>query len=64
MIVSENYSNVKKNFRYHSFWARGYYVGTVGLSEAKVRKYIKDQEKSESIYDRYDSDLSNHFKGS
>ena len=28
-----------------SFWARGYCVSTVGLDEAKIRQYIKDQEK-------------------
>ena len=61
MIVFENYSSLRKNFRGHSFWARGYYVSTVGLDEAKVRKYIRDQELNESIEDRYDKDLSNPF---
>lgn len=61
MIVFENYSSLRKNFRGHSFWARGYYVSTVGLDEAKVRKYIRDQELNESIEDRYDTDLSNPF---
>ena len=27
------------------FWARGYCVSTVGLDEATVRKYIREQEK-------------------
>ncbi len=58
MIVFEKYSGLKKNFRGHSFWARGYYVRTVGLDEARVRKYIQEQEENESIQDRYDSDLS------
>jgi putative transposase len=26
------------------FWARGYCVSTVGLDEATVRKYIREQE--------------------
>jgi putative transposase len=26
------------------FWARGYYVNTVGQNEEQIRKYIKDQE--------------------
>ncbi|HIY84290.1 MAG TPA: IS200/IS605 family transposase [Candidatus Rubneribacter avistercoris] len=30
--------------RDRTFWARGYYVSTVGLNEAAVRKYIADQE--------------------
>ena len=29
------------------FWARGYCVSTVGLDEAAVKKYIRDQEKAE-----------------
>ena len=61
MIVFEKYSRLKKNFRGHSFWARGYYVSTVGLDEAKIRKYIQDQELNESIDDRYDTDLSDPF---
>ena len=61
MIVFEKYSRLKKNFRGHSFWARGYYVSTVGLDEAKIRKYIEDQEINESVEDRYDTDLSNPF---
>jgi putative transposase len=52
---------LKRNFKGHSFWARGYYVSTVGLDEAKTRKYIKDQEENESIEDKYDTDLSNPF---
>ena len=27
-----------------TFWARGYFVSTVGLNEATIRKYIADQE--------------------
>jgi putative transposase len=29
------------------FWARGYCVSTVGLDEDTVRKYIREQERSE-----------------
>jgi len=61
MIVFEKYSNLRKNFKGHNFWARGYYVSTVGLDEGKVRKYIKEQEMRETIEDKYDSDLSNPF---
>ena len=61
MIVFEKYSRLKQNFRGHQFWAKGYYVNTVGLDEAKVRKYIQEQEEGESIEDKYDSDLSNPF---
>ena len=64
MIVFEKYSSLKRNFKGHSFWARGYYVSTVGLDEAKIRKYIQDQEINETVEDQYDNDPSNPFKGS
>ena len=40
----------KDNFRTlfgRSYWARGYCVSTVGLDEARIRKYIQEQEKHE-----------------
>ena len=55
MIVFEKYSRLKRNFKGHSFWARGYYVSTVGLDEAK------NQEINESVEDKYDDDLSDPF---
>ena len=30
------------------FWATGYWVSTIGMDEAKVRQYVRDQEKLES----------------
>ena len=30
------------------FWATGYSVSTVGLDEAQIRRYIRDQEKRDS----------------
>ena len=29
------------------FWARGYFVSTIGLDEEMIRKYVKHQEKEE-----------------
>jgi putative transposase len=61
MILFEKYSRLKKNFRGHRFWARGYYVSTVGLDEGKIRAYIRNQETSEAIEAEYDTDLSDPF---
>ena len=64
MILFEKYSSLRRNFRGHHFWARGYYVSTVGLDEQKVRKYIKNQQQRDSQEDRYDTDLvKDPFKG-
>ena len=64
MMMFEQFSKLKKNFKGHHFWARGYYVNTVGLDEGKIKKYIRDQDENESIEDRWDTDLSNPFEGS
>jgi putative transposase len=32
-----------------TFWARGYYVSTVGLNEATIKNYIKNQEDGSKI---------------
>jgi len=61
MIMFEKYSRLKKNFKGHKFWARGYYVSTVGLDEAKIRKYIQNQEIKEEIEDKYGGDMSDPF---
>lgn len=31
------------------FWARGYFVSTVGLDEEMIRKYVRHQEKEEKM---------------
>ena len=31
------------------FWARGYFVSTVGLDEDMIRRYVKHQEKEEKV---------------
>ena len=49
IAVFERFSRLRQNFRGHRFWARGYYVNTVGLNEAEIRKYIRDQEENDRI---------------
>jgi putative transposase len=34
----------QRNFTGFHFWARGHCVSTVGLDEAKIRAYIREQE--------------------
>ena len=38
------YGERKRNFVGQHFWARGYWVSTVGRDENAVRKYIQEQE--------------------
>ena len=43
------YGERKRNFVGQHFWARGYFVSTVGRDEAVVREYIKNQGKEERL---------------
>jgi len=46
------YSERKRNFTGQSFWARGYYVSTVGRDEELIRSYIRHQEKEDERLDQ------------
>jgi putative transposase len=37
----------RRNFVGQHFWARGYFVSTVGRDEATIREYIRNQEKED-----------------
>lgn len=38
----------ERNFTGEHFWARGYAVSTVGFNEEQIRKYIREQDGSDS----------------
>ena len=58
----------------HKFWARGYFVSTVGINEKVIRAYIENQEKEDKrlddLFDRQEitltassgSQTNSHFK--
>ena len=54
MIIFEKFSKLRSNFKVHGFWARGYYVNTVGLDEQKVKAYIRNQEMDDMMNDKYE----------
>jgi putative transposase len=41
------YAERKRNFVGRHFWARGYFVSTVGRDEATIREYIRNQEQDD-----------------
>ena len=47
IYIARNFLGKRRNFVGESFWARGFYVTTVGLDEDVVRNYIKHQEKED-----------------
>ena len=52
--IARTYSGVKRNFTGQHFWARGYFVSTVGRDEDVIREYIRHQEE----VDRKQDELS------
>ena len=42
--IARTYTGRKKNFVGQHFWARGYFVSTVGRDEQVIRDYIRNQE--------------------
>lgn len=44
--------NRGRNYAGYSFWARGYFVSTVGRDEEMVRSYIRNQDKVDQDMDR------------
>jgi len=43
--IARTYAGKRRNFIGQSFWARGYFVSTVGRDEGVVKKYIKRQDE-------------------
>ena len=52
LMMFERHANLKYKFGNRHFWAEGYYVSTVGLNEATVRKYVREQEKHDMAVDK------------
>lgn len=50
--IARTYAGRRHNFVGQSFWARGYFVSTVGRDEETVKKYIKKQEESDRKIDQ------------
>ena len=52
MMIFDRNANLKYKFGNRQFWATGYYVSTVGLNEATIKKYIRDQETADQVEDK------------
>ncbi len=63
-MIFDRHANLKyKNGNRH-FWARGYYVSTVGLNKATIQKYIREQENEDKMSDNMTvKEYEDPFKG-
>ena len=51
-MIFDEHANLKYKYGNRHFWAEGYYVSTVGLNDATVAKYIREQEKHDILMDK------------
>lgn len=64
LMIFDKHANLKYKFGNRKFWAEGYYVSTVGLNEATIKKYIQQQEKHDIMQDKLTSrEYQDPFKG-
>ena len=52
LMIFDKHANLKYKFGNRKFWAEGYYVSTVGLNEATIAKYIREQEAADIALDK------------
>ncbi len=55
--IARRFMNREKNFTGYHFWARGYFVSSVGRDEAAVTKYIAEQDKRDKMADQLSLNL-------
>ena len=65
LMIFDKHANLKYKFGSRHFWSEGYYVSTVGLNEATIAKYIREQEKHDIAIDKLSvKEYEDPFKGS
>ena len=52
IYIARTFMGKPRNFTGESFWARGYFVSTVGRDEKVIREYIKNQEQEDQRIDQ------------
>ncbi len=50
--IARTFFGRRRNFTGQNFWARGYFVSTIGADEEAIRAYIKRQEEGDRRLDQ------------
>jgi putative transposase len=50
--IARTFMGKPRNFTGESFWARGYFVSTVGRDEKQIREYIKKRDQEDQRIDQ------------
>mgnify|MGYP000635893998 CR=1 FL=1 len=52
LMVFDRHANLKYKYGRRNFWARGYFVDTVGRNEKAIKEYIKNQLEEDYMTDQ------------
>ena len=52
LMIFDRHANLKYKYGDRHFWARGYYVDTVGRNKRQIQEYIKRQLEEDRIADQ------------
>lgn len=52
LMIFDRHANLKYKYGNRHFWARGYYVDTVGRNKKQIQEYIKHQLEEDQIADQ------------
>ena len=52
LMIFDRHANLKYKYGDRHFWARGYYVDTVGRNKKQIQEYIKNQLEEDKIADQ------------
>ena len=64
LMIFERHANLKYKYGNRNFWAKGYFVSTVGLNTETVKEYIKNQEKEDMMENNLSTkEYKDPFKG-
>ena len=64
LMIFERHANLEYKYGNRNFWAKGYYVSTVGLNAKVVEEYNRNQEKEDMIQDNLNrKEYEDRFKG-
>ncbi|WP_278546114.1 IS200/IS605 family transposase [Megamonas funiformis] len=63
MMIFARHGNLKYKFGNNNFGSTGYYVSTVGLNEATIAKYIREQDTYDKMMDKISTkELNDPFR--
>ena len=64
MMIFDRHANLKYKFGNRHFWATGYFVSTVGLNEATIAKYVREQQTNDQMNDKVSvKEVEDPFRG-